>query len=339
MGLVGILLGALVAVTYGTADFLGGFSSRRLPVPCVLVGSQLVGLLVLVGLVLVTGVGHVTSSDVVHGVAAGVVGLVALAMFFQAFVQGSMAVVAPIAAVGTAVVPFVWAVAVGGERPSGLAVAGVVLAVTGVVIVARPAPALSPVGVGAGPVGAPTSVAGAAEWPAPAVPSGQLTARPVPGPSGPLVPAAASPRARTRVVDLARAAGSGAAFGTVFILLSDAGHDARLVPLLVARLTSLPLAALWLTVHIVRTGWRPAVALRTRSTGGLLAAQGVFDTSANALFVAAAHTGLLSEVAVVSALYPAPTVVLASVVLHEPVGRAQRYGLVLVLAGVVLIAT
>jgi drug/metabolite transporter (DMT)-like permease len=150
------------------------------------------------------------------------------------------------------------------------------------------------------------------------VPSGQLTARPVPGPSGPLVPAAASPRARTRVVDLARAAGSGAAFGTVFILLSDAGHDARLVPLLVARLTSLPLAALWLTVHIVRTGWRPPVALRTRST---------------------AHTGLLSEVAVVSALYPAPTVVLASVVLHEPVGRAQRYGLVLVLAGVVLIAT
>ncbi len=144
MGPVGILLGALVALSYGTADFLGGLSSRRLPVSFVLVGSQLVGLLVLIGLVAVTGVGHVTPSDVVHGIAAGVVGLVALALFFQAFVQGSMAVVAPIAAVGTAVVPFVWAVAVGGERPGALAVAGVVLAVTGVVIVARPAPRLAP---------------------------------------------------------------------------------------------------------------------------------------------------------------------------------------------------
>ncbi len=89
----------------------------------------------------------------------------------------------------------------------------------------------------------------------------------------------------------------------------------------------------------MRTGWRPPEGIRIRATAGLLAAQGTFDATANALFVAAAHTGLLSEVAVVSALYPAPTVVLAAVVLHEPVGRAQRYGLVLVLLGVVLIAT
>ena len=46
------------------------------------------------------------------------------------------------------------------------------------------------------------------------------------------------------------------------------------------------------------------------ATAGLVVSQGVFDSSANALFIVAAHHGLLSEVSVVSALYPAPTVVL-----------------------------
>jgi drug/metabolite transporter (DMT)-like permease len=63
------------------------------------------------------------------------------------------------------------------------------------------------------------------------------------------------------------------------------------------------------------------------------------DSSANALFLGAARAGLHTQVSVVSALYPATTVVLASVVLGERVGPLQRAGLFLVLGGVILIAS
>jgi drug/metabolite transporter (DMT)-like permease len=303
---VGILLGAVVALTYGTADFLGGISSRRLPVPAVLVGGQLTGLTLITALVLSTSGNELSTSAVAHGVGAGVGSFIGLALFFQGLSTGSMAVIAPIAAIGSAIVPFAWAVAVGGERPGTAALAGVVLAVVGVAVVARPAEVEAPVEAAVPAVGMPPARA-----------------------------AIGAPRP----VDLVRAAASGAAFGTVFVLLGDAGDKAGLIPVLFSRLTSLPMAVVWLAIYVSRTGWRPAASLRTRATAGLVVSQGVFDSSANALFIAAAHHGLLSEVSVVSALYPAPTVVLAAVVLHEKISRAQRFGLVLVLAGVALIAT
>lgn len=287
-GSVGVLLGAVVALTYGTADFLGGVSSRRLPVPVVLVAGQLAGLLLVAAVVATTGGHDPTGTALGHGAAAGLASVVGLALFFQGLAGGAMAVVAPIAAVGSGVVPFGWAVAVGGERPGAVATAGVVLAVVGVAVVSRQAS-------GGGP--------------------------------------------RPRAVDLARAAGAGTAFGVVFVLLGDVGDDAGLVPVLASRAVSVPLAAAWLVVHVARTGWRPPAAVRTGTTAALLVGQGVLDTTANAVFLAAADAGLVSEVSVVSALYPAPTVILAALVLHERVSRSQRLGLALVLAGVGLIAT
>jgi drug/metabolite transporter (DMT)-like permease len=60
--------------------------------------------------------------------------------------------------------------------------------------------------------------------------------------------------------------------------------------------------------------------------------------TANAMFLLAARSGLLSLAAVVSSLYPAGTVVLARVVLHERITTRQQAGLALALTGVVLIA-
>jgi drug/metabolite transporter (DMT)-like permease len=286
---VGVLLGALVALTYGSADFLGGLASRRLPVPAVLVGGQLVGLLLVAALVAGgVGDGHASTSALAHGAAAGVAGFVGLSLYFRGLARGSMAVVAPVTAIGSAVVPFAWAVVADGERPGAAALAGVVLAVVGVAVVARPAGGGSRPGTGRD--------------------------------------------------DLLLAAASGAAFGLVFVLLGDAGTRAGLVPVLASRLVSVPLAAGWLALHVARTGWRPGAGVRTRGTAGLVATQGIFDGGANALFIAAAGAGLLSEVSVVSSLYPAPTVVLAAVVLHERTGRLQRAGLAVVLLGVALIA-
>ena len=71
---------------------------------------------------------------------------------------------------------------------------------------------------------------------------------------------------------------------------------------------------------------------------GPIAAIGVFDLLANLLFVLAAGRGLLSVVGVLASLYPAVTVLLARVVLHERLARSQAAGVAVTLAGVVALA-
>jgi drug/metabolite transporter (DMT)-like permease len=69
-----------------------------------------------------------------------------------------------------------------------------------------------------------------------------------------------------------------------------------------------------------------------------IAAIGFFDLLANLLFVLATGRGLLSVVGVLAALYPAVTVLLARVVLHERLTRAQNAGVLVTLVGVVALA-
>jgi len=69
-----------------------------------------------------------------------------------------------------------------------------------------------------------------------------------------------------------------------------------------------------------------------------VAAAGVLDTLANVLFAVAATTGQLAVVAVLGSLYPAVTVVLAWIFLRERIGRVQVAGILLALAGVLVIA-
>lgn len=72
--------------------------------------------------------------------------------------------------------------------------------------------------------------------------------------------------------------------------------------------------------------------LRTIVVAGLL------DMTANVLYVVAAHAGALSIVAVLTSLYPAGTVALAAVVLHERLVRAQWTGVAIAFAGVICIS-
>lgn len=131
-----VLLSLLASLLWGTADFLGGSASRRLPTTSVVGVSQLVALLGLVPVALATGALDEPRSYVLPGVAAGVVGPLALAAFYRALSVGTMGVVAPVTALGV-VVP-VAAGLVGGESPSGLQLAGIVAAVVGVVLASGP---------------------------------------------------------------------------------------------------------------------------------------------------------------------------------------------------------
>jgi drug/metabolite transporter (DMT)-like permease len=70
----------------------------------------------------------------------------------------------------------------------------------------------------------------------------------------------------------------------------------------------------------------------------MIAAVGIFDTGAN-VFVAAATThGAVGIVAVLSALYPVVTIVLAWLVLGERLGRTKRVGGLVALAGAAFVA-
>ena len=78
-----------------------------------------------------------------------------------------------------------------------------------------------------------------------------------------------------------------------------------------------------------RVGWRNA---------GPMVAIGVLDMSANALFALASTRGLVSVVSVLASLYPVTTVLLARLLLGERIARPQQVGVVVALAGVVLIS-
>jgi drug/metabolite transporter (DMT)-like permease len=131
-----VALGALVALAYGTGDFLGGISAKRLTTLTVLLLSQTVGLAVAAVLVLALRDAPPAAHVFMLSAAAGVVGIMALGLLFRGLALGRMSVVAPLSAIGGGVLPLAWGL-IRGERPSALALAGVGLALVAVVIVGR----------------------------------------------------------------------------------------------------------------------------------------------------------------------------------------------------------
>ncbi len=75
-----------------------------------------------------------------------------------------------------------------------------------------------------------------------------------------------------------------------------------------------------------------------RSSLATVAAIGVCDMSANALFAFASSHGLLALVSVLGSLYPIVTVMLAHLVLHERLSTAQKAGVGAALVGVAALA-
>src|SRR6266508_2046245 len=274
-----VALGVLVALAWGSADFLGGFTSHRLHTITVLLVAQMFGLGAAIVLVLVL---RDELPDAHVFVLSAIVGVAALWLLFRGLAAGRMSVVAPLSAVGGGVLPVAWGL-LHGEHPTALALVGVALALIAVVIVGR----------------------GAEHDPAPTVPPSQ---------------------------ELALGIGSGVGFGVVLILFTESATDSGMWPILIARCAGVPL----LTAVALALGRSARV---PRGDIAPVAGAGMFDVGANALVLLAVRRGLLSLVAPVAALYPATTVVLARLVLHERIGRQRVGGLALGLAGLALIAT
>jgi len=124
---------------------------------------------------------------------------------------------------------------------------------------------------------------------------------------------------------------SGVILGGFYVFLSLSGKSAGLHPLLAARLMSTGL--LLAIALLARQSIKPS-----RDVLPLIIGGGTLDMTANALYVLATFRGYLSIVAVLTSLYPASTVFLARIVLHERLQAQQKIGVVCALAGVALIA-
>ena len=135
---------------------------------------------------------------------------------------------------------------------------------------------------------------------------------------------------------LAMALGAGFGFGIFFVCLDAAGDDAGMWPLVAGRVASVLMFTVIVgLVASARVGDREAV--RRDGMLRLLILCGIADATANALFLAATHVGLLSLVAVLGSLYPASTVLLATTLTHERLARPQVVGVGLALTAVVVI--
>jgi drug/metabolite transporter (DMT)-like permease len=85
-------------------------------------------------------------------------------------------------------------------------------------------------------------------------------------------------------------------------------------------------------VVLTRSAWRPG-----RSIVPALIVVGALDTLGNALYLLAVQTGQLAIASVLSAMYPVMTVILAALVLREPVSRGHAVGIALAVTAIVLI--
>ena len=250
--------------------------------------AQTVGLVLSVAAAFIlSGDAEVETRDLVLGAAAGIASVVGLACLYQGLAVGRTSVVAPISAVGGAVLQVGWGLSQG-EEPGAIALAGTALALVAVAVVAG------------APGGADEDRDGGRAY-------------------------------AGRGLQLALAAGAAVGLGAVLILFSETGHDSGLWPVVAARIVPLPVLAAVLAL-------RGAPVVVPRDALPSVAAAGALDSTANALLLIAVRDDLLSVVAPVAALYPASTVVLARLVLHERMGRARIVGIAVAFTGLVLIA-
>lgn len=135
-GTLGAFLALLSSLSWGVADFIGGLAARRAGPVQVLAVAYPAGAVVLTLVALFVIPGNLTPAVLPYAFVAGAIGALAIGLLYAALTRGPMGVVSPITAVMSGAVPVVAGVLTG-ESLSGLAIAGMVLAVFAVILVSR----------------------------------------------------------------------------------------------------------------------------------------------------------------------------------------------------------
>jgi uncharacterized membrane protein len=279
-----ILLALYSALAYGFSDFVGGLVSRRVSAWPVAVVAQLSAMACTATVALFVE-GTPTATDLAWAGLAGLGSGLGTGFLYRGLAAGRMSVVAPVSAVGAAVVPVLVGV-VGGERLSLVVWTGILLALPAIWMVSS-------------------------------------TAEELPG---------AGSRARGNLAEgVFDGVLAGLGFGVLFAALGQVPEEAGLWPLTLAQAVSLPSVVVLATV--MGASWLP----RRRHTWWALLA-GPLGASATGAFLLASQYGFLTISAVLASLYPATTVLLASLVLRERIHRAQGVGLGLCAVAIALVA-
>src|SRR3982074_960289 len=124
------------AVCYGSADFFGGLTARRANTIATVVVTQFVGLVLILLALPFLPATIVSPQDWLWGIAAGLGGGIGGALLYRALAVGAMAVVAPITAVCVAIIPVLFAFAMG-ERLRFLTMVGIALALVAIALVGQ----------------------------------------------------------------------------------------------------------------------------------------------------------------------------------------------------------
>jgi drug/metabolite transporter (DMT)-like permease len=124
----GVLWGLATAAAWGTADFTGGLAARRVAPLAVTAGSQLIGLVALVGGVLLLGPPIPAPGTLLLGAVAGLGGGLGLAFLYEGLARGSMGIVSALSGAGAAVIPLL-ATLLLGTQIAPVALVGVALIV------------------------------------------------------------------------------------------------------------------------------------------------------------------------------------------------------------------
>jgi uncharacterized membrane protein len=183
-----ILLGLASAIAFGVSDYLAGVLSRRLDFTLVGLISQVSATALAWASLPWTGGPRPATAALAWGALSGIGGGVGSLALYRGLGRGKMSVVGPLSSVGAAALPALAGIALG-DRPSPLAIGGVLLALPAIWLVAsssgRPGGerAAGPSGVGDGLlagagfgllfIGLARAGDGAGLWP---VATGQLTA-------------------------------------------------------------------------------------------------------------------------------------------------------------------
>jgi drug/metabolite transporter (DMT)-like permease len=273
---VAIVFALLSAAAYGVSDFLGGIFSKKASPWQVAVVAQMSSTTFNALAALVIG-GSPEASDWRWGALAGLSAGTGAVFLYRGLAGARMGVVAPLSAVGCALVPVVVGLATG-DRPSTLAVIGIICAFPAMYLIS--------------------------------------------------LVVDEDPSHRGGVIDGILA---GLGFGLLFVFIGQMSDGAGLMPLALAQAFAvLGVIALAVTlrqpfVPRTREPWRAVV-------------MGPLGATATGAFLYATHHGLLSVVSVIAALYPAGTVLLATLLLRERIHAWQGVGLAFAVAAVTLVA-
>jgi drug/metabolite transporter (DMT)-like permease len=323
-----IVLALASAIGYGGSDFAAGLASRAGSVIQITLLAT-VASFVVVAVALPFAASHPpTAASLAWGAAAGLGSTLGAFALYLGFRYAAFSVAGPLSAVGTAGFSVLAGLLLG-ERPSGLALAGIALALPAIVGVSA-----SAAGDGPSPVPVPGPAAAVAEQAAALAERAAMSA----GPQAPASdPATSSPVPRGTdsagrpVAGAAAGLVAGVCFALLLVGLNRAGSGSGLWPVASAQVAELVIAvavaAATRNMRLPggRPGWQAAIAGATGAAGAIL-------------YFYATHDGFLAVTAVLTSLYPASTIVLARTVLGERLTRLRLAGLGFAAVCVALIA-